>query len=469
LHFKKERRKTSLDSYVFKMSKFKPKSIMKTRIPILIALALLALSTLNPQLSTVFAQGSLTPPGAPAPTMLTLSQIEPRTPISSVPYTISTPGSYYLTASMGVSSGTAITITASQVTLDLNGFTLSSTEASPTGTGILLAVGVTDITIRNGHIKGNVIYSGGNYTGSGFANGIYVSGSTPENVLVSHVSVSGCLDYGIFLNLNYATVVELCTVQTVGSYGIEANSISRSTAIQCGNVAIYANTADTCYGTSTGNYGLFALTANNCTGISSSIFGGLFGYMANNCYGYCSGASGDGLDATTANNCWGQCSGSGTAVNASQTATGCYGGSPTGTGLSATTALNCSGVSGSGFGLYAVQIATSSSGSSDSNTGLYAAQAATGCYGYSATGSGLNATTVNNCIGQSSGNGYGLYASQLATGSSGTSVSGTGLYAKYITIGCAGFSTSGTGLQTTSSTSSGGLPTLVSPNQYIEP
>lgn len=71
-----------------------------------VALALLALSILNPQLSTAFAQGSLTPPpGAPAPTMITLQQIEPRTPISSVPFTITTPGSYYLTTNLYSPSG----------------------------------------------------------------------------------------------------------------------------------------------------------------------------------------------------------------------------------------------------------------------------------------------------------------------------------------------------------------------------
>ena len=41
--------------------------------------ALALLSTLNSQLSTCLAQGSLTPPGAPAPTMKSLAQIEPRT------------------------------------------------------------------------------------------------------------------------------------------------------------------------------------------------------------------------------------------------------------------------------------------------------------------------------------------------------------------------------------------------------
>src|SRR5678815_1618363 len=83
------------------------------------------LSTLNPQLSTVLAQGPLTPPGAPAPSMKTLDQIEPRTPISSVPFTISAPGSYYVTTNLtaGVDQN-GIIVAADNVTLDLNGFTL---------------------------------------------------------------------------------------------------------------------------------------------------------------------------------------------------------------------------------------------------------------------------------------------------------------------------------------------------------
>jgi hypothetical protein len=48
----------------------------------LAALALL-LSTINYQQSTCFAQGSLTPPGAPAPTMKSLDQVEARTAITN--------------------------------------------------------------------------------------------------------------------------------------------------------------------------------------------------------------------------------------------------------------------------------------------------------------------------------------------------------------------------------------------------
>jgi hypothetical protein len=81
---------------------------MKTPLK-LAALALLATFSLQP--SALLAQGSLTPPGAPAPTMKTLAQIEPRTPIAAAPFTISAPGSYYLTTNLTVSGGTAITAT----------------------------------------------------------------------------------------------------------------------------------------------------------------------------------------------------------------------------------------------------------------------------------------------------------------------------------------------------------------------
>ena len=53
----------------------------------------------------VFAQGSLTPPGAPGSVMKTLSQIEPRTAITNLPLVITKPGSYYLTSNL-VPSGT---------------------------------------------------------------------------------------------------------------------------------------------------------------------------------------------------------------------------------------------------------------------------------------------------------------------------------------------------------------------------
>jgi hypothetical protein len=299
---------------------------MKTK---LILLALI--STLNPQLSTVFAQGSLTPPGAPAATMKSLAQVyarlDSRTAITNTAstYSISVPGSYYLTANLTVSSGYGIDIDASGVTLDLNGFTISSTLASASWTGILLETHLSDITIVNGHICSGVTNNGsGGYSGSGFAAGIGYTSVLPTNVVVSKVSVSGVLSRGINLGTGNATVVEACTVTTSGYTGITASTIKDSVATDCSNTAISGDqvadcrgigavngvvanaAAQNCYGQSGGgifSYGVYVFgTAQNCYGTNSSSGTGLYTTIAQNCYG--SSASGIGLQATIANSCW---------------------------------------------------------------------------------------------------------------------------------------------------------------------
>src|SRR5262245_49232138 len=75
---------------------------------------------------SLLAQGNLVPPGAPAPTMKSLEQVEPRTPISSLPFTISSSGSYYVTRNLAGAIGLhGITVDSSGVTLDLGGFELT--------------------------------------------------------------------------------------------------------------------------------------------------------------------------------------------------------------------------------------------------------------------------------------------------------------------------------------------------------
>lgn len=95
---------------------------------------------------SMVAQGNLTPPGPPTPTMKSLGQIEPRTPIGALPYTISTSGSYYLTTNLTGTAG--IQIQANNVSLDLEGFTLTG-NGSGDGIDVL---NETNIVVCNGNL-----------------------------------------------------------------------------------------------------------------------------------------------------------------------------------------------------------------------------------------------------------------------------------------------------------------------------
>lgn len=269
---------------------------MKT---ILVALLLLG------SLALGFAQGSLTPPGPPAPMMKSLDQIEARTPISSAPFAITNPGSYYLTTNLSVSLGDAITINTDPVSLNLNGFTISSTRPTATvDAAIRIGNGVTDVTIRNGHIKSGVTNNAaGVYNGGGFAYGI-LAALQNYNLCVSEVSVVGCLVHGIYLGNNTSTLVDSCTVRTAGNFGIEAQNVSHSAAYNCGQYGILAGTGTDCYGHSVGSgWGIYGINLNQCYGYNTATGIGLQASTAIGCYGYSVG--GTGLSAYIANSCEG--------------------------------------------------------------------------------------------------------------------------------------------------------------------
>lgn len=295
--------------------------------------------------------------------MLTLTQVEPRTPISSVPYTITQSGAYYLTTSLTVNGGNAITIATNGVALDLNGFTISSTAPSPTGYGILIGSSLRNITIANGFIQGGVTNNGsGAYSGTGFDYGIYFTGNPPGNVLVSHVSVSGCLIIGIYVyNGAGSTLAESCTVQTIGSDGIFASTVKQSSAVDCGGDAVYGDLVFDSRGESTDAGS--GITAND---------------IVQNCYGYASGDA-DGVSAVNIQNCYG------------------YSGSYI--GISGTTAINCYGFSNSDHGILVENAENCFGYSSGSGYGVYAYNVASGCYGYSNTGVGLYALIASVCHG----------------------------------------------------------------------
>jgi parallel beta-helix repeat protein len=182
------------------------------------------LTTINSQLSTSFAQGSLTPPGAPAATMKSLDQVEPRTPVDAVhtpggvgiEYLITQSGSYYLTTNLvGVSGDIGIYIGASDVTLDLNGFSVLGAPGA--FFGISIVNGNANITVRNGTISGWITEPG-----------IYNNAS---HVVLEHLNLSGN-EHG--LNCANDTVVRDCVVSDSGVDGIVLgnNSIVNNCLVQ---------------------------------------------------------------------------------------------------------------------------------------------------------------------------------------------------------------------------------------------
>jgi len=106
------------------------------------------------------------------------AQAQTCTPVSTVPYTITTNGVYCLTQALQTSqtSGAAITITGSNVVLDLNGFGIRGATAGVGTTAIGVQFSTANNVVKNGYIRG--FYKGIEVTAAA-ANG----GTTIENVM----------------------------------------------------------------------------------------------------------------------------------------------------------------------------------------------------------------------------------------------------------------------------------------------
>ncbi len=120
---------------------------------LLVLILITGLAILATLASSAFG-GPLDPPAPPGSTMKTLQQVEPRTPISSVPFTITESGSYYFTNHIVAAPNAAgIYVDASDVTIDLNGFSLVGTTTSQDGI-LALENSYRNLTVRNGTITG---------------------------------------------------------------------------------------------------------------------------------------------------------------------------------------------------------------------------------------------------------------------------------------------------------------------------
>jgi len=241
---------------------------MKTKFRLVALLAIAALAA-------VFAQGPLTPPGAPAPTMKTLDQVEPRTPINDT-YTpgdanyhhiISQPGSYYLTANFSMTKSNGIRVDVDGVTIDLKGFAIRRVSGSG-GDGITVSGIGHRCTIKNGTI--------GTSGTPGFAYGVRCLSSPiyPRACSLLNVSAFGCSAAGLTAGDGWR--LEGCSAHDNAGDGIRTNtgsSLTNCTASSNtgrGIVAGNGNSLTNCAAyDNNGTYGIFANDGSSLTNCSA--------------------------------------------------------------------------------------------------------------------------------------------------------------------------------------------------------
>jgi len=177
---------------------------------------------------------------------------EKRTAISSLPYTISASGSYYLTGNLST-MGMGITVNADNVTIDLGGFTI--TGPGSTNSGIWMN-GRTNVEIRNGTIK--LFYAGITEISTSGARHRVINVKTIGNA--NGISLSGIDNF-----------IKQCTSanNTVNGITVGANSsISENIVSHNTGYGIYAGDSASITGNSVSYNGSNGITA----GIGAAIF-----------------------------------------------------------------------------------------------------------------------------------------------------------------------------------------------------
>ncbi len=175
---------------------------------------------------------------------------------------ITKPGMYVIaqgwTAVLSSSNKAAICIGASNVSLDLNGksLTLSTTSHTPVAAGIELAPGVTDITITNGTINGASTYA---------SMPVGITGIDNTRVKLSKLAIVGCDEAGISFSFSKHISIKFTSVlHTINTNG-SAAGIKLS---NCQNVTIKSSSCKKTQGGFTSTdfaAGIYANACNHCT------------------------------------------------------------------------------------------------------------------------------------------------------------------------------------------------------------
>jgi parallel beta-helix repeat protein len=170
------------------------------------------------------------------------------TKIASLPYTINSPGFYYIDKDLSCSGAHGITINADNVTLDLMGFSLIGSGGG-TYKGIYMSERA-NVEIRNGTVR--------NFSGHGIGEGY--SGATGHRIVNMRVRDNG--GSGISLD-GTSHMVKGCTVTGNGRSGIYAycgSTITGNTCYDNGGNGISAGAGSTIIGNTCRNntdYGIW--------------------------------------------------------------------------------------------------------------------------------------------------------------------------------------------------------------------
>ena len=257
--------------------------------------------------------GDLDPPGGViTPTLKTLDEVEPRTPmnLTNTPgdadsvYKITTPGSYYLIGNLkGISGKYGIEITASNVTIDLMGFHISGVPGTLDGIRTT-AFDLESIAIRNGTVQG--------WAGNGIylplskncrIEGVRASNNATAGIRTGqNTVVSGCVSFNNTFAIisGLACTITECTAYQNSGWAIEGavgTIISRCTSYENGTqgIVINAGTVRDCTLRSNGLHGIlaYASTVTNCN-IASSAQAGI--WASNNCILLANNCTDNGTD-----------------------------------------------------------------------------------------------------------------------------------------------------------------------------